>query len=605
MTLASYVNIATYKFVRLDNLKERRRSLRKQCVRWGLKGTILLSTEGINLFVAGQRQSIDKLLTRLREDPAFNDLDIKESLSDNQPFNRMLVRIKKEIIAFGIEGIDPLQQPAPKLEPRELKQWLDEGRAVTLLDTRNQYEIRLGTFRNAVPIGIDHFSEFPDAVSRLPDDWKQRPVVMFCTGGIRCEKAGPLMLREGFQQIYQLHGGILKYFEECGGEHFQGECFVFDQRVAVDSKLAKTATTQCYACQEPLTAAEQLSEKYVPGESCPYCYRGPAEQLAITIEQRHAALRRLTDPLPGSRPYENRRPIRVPQRFDGMTLLDFLAGCLPHIPRDQWQGVCERGEMLGDAGRVLAAHIVRAGERYLHVLPGTTEPAVNADMRILYEDASIIVLNKPAPLPMHPSGRFHRNTVSHIMSELYRPQVPRVAHRLDANTTGVVVLSRTRHVAARLQPQFERREVRKSYLVRSVGQPVADEFVCHERISATCGEVGVRRVEESGLEACTEFSVLGRAADGTSLLEARPITGRTNQIRVHLWHLGIPVCGDPLYLPAGQVGDQQTLALTDSPLCLHAWRIGFTHPTTGEPAVFEAPWPSWASPERGTSFCAR
>ena len=360
MTLASYVNIATYKFVRLDNLKERRRSLRKQCVRWGLKGTILLSTEGINLFVAGQRQSIDKLLTWLREDPAFNDLDIKESLSDNQPFNRMLVRIKKEIIAFGIEGIDPLQQPAPKLEPRELKQWLDEGRAVTLLDTRNQYEIRLGTFRNAVPIGIDHFREFPDAVSRLPDDWKQRPVVMFCTGGIRCEKAGPLMLREGFQQIYQLHGGILKYFEECGGEHFQGECFVFDQRVAVDSKLAKTATTQCYACQEPLTAAEQLSEKYVPGESCPYCYRGPAEQLAITIEQRHAALRRLTDPLPGSRPYENRRPIRVPQRFDGMTLLDFLAGCLPHIPRDQWQGVCERGEMLGDAGRVLAAHIVRA-----------------------------------------------------------------------------------------------------------------------------------------------------------------------------------------------------------------------------------------------------
>jgi len=592
----SIVNLAAYKFVALQGLKELRQRLRKRCIRWGLKGTILLSTEGINLFVAGERAAVNKLLKELQGIPALADLDVKESLSDYPPFNRMLVRIKREIIAFGAAGIDPVHRPTPKLAPRTLKQWLDEGRPVTLLDARNDYEVRLGTFQNAIPIGIDHFREFPQAVERLPAELRERPVVMFCTGGIRCEKAGPFMQQRGFQSIFQLQGGILKYFEECGGEHYEGECFVFDQRVALDSHLRETATTQCYACQSPLTADEQQSEKYVPGESCPYCYRGPAERLSLTIEQRHEAIRRLTDPLPGSQPYENHRPIKVPLRFAGYRLVDFLTSCLPHISRALWEEVLESGLMLGPDGPARGDQIVEPGQWYRHVLPGTIEPPVNADIRILHEDNALIVLHKPAPLPMHPSGRFNRNTLAHIMGEVYRPQRPRAAHRLDANTTGVVVMSRTSRIARLVQPQFERREVDKAYIVRVLGHPPHDQFACDARISTTSGAVGLRRVDPQGLECLTRFTTLARLSDETALVEARPVTGRTNQIRIHLWHLGLPVLGDPLYLPDQQVGAKQTLEQTDPPLCLHAWRIGFVHPVTSAPVRFEAPLPAWAEP---------
>ncbi|MCX6951128.1 MAG: rhodanese-like domain-containing protein [Verrucomicrobia bacterium] len=183
----------------------------------------------------------------------------------------MLVKIKKEIIAFGIDGIDPARRPTAKLPARTLKQWLDEGRPVTLLDTRNDYEVRMGTFRGALPARIDHFREFPDAVARLPEELKERPVVMFCTGGIRCEKAGPFMERAGFKHVHQLDGGILKYFEECGGAHYDGECFVFDRRVGVDPSLRETRSVICFNCQMPLTVAEQSDPRYVPDLSCPHC----------------------------------------------------------------------------------------------------------------------------------------------------------------------------------------------------------------------------------------------------------------------------------------------------------------------------------------------
>jgi predicted sulfurtransferase len=198
------------------------------------QSAVLLSTEGINLFVAGSRESINLLLVELRNVPGLSSLEPKISESEHQPFNRMLVRIKKEIIAFGVEGIDPGKRTSPKLPATTLKQWLDEGRTVTLLDTRNDYEVKLGTFKNAHTIGIDHFREFPDAVRKLPESMKDQPIVMFCTGGVRCEKAGPFMEMEGFRNIFQLEGGILKYFEECGSAHYDGECFVFDQRVGVD-----------------------------------------------------------------------------------------------------------------------------------------------------------------------------------------------------------------------------------------------------------------------------------------------------------------------------------------------------------------------------------
>ena len=271
-TACDFLNIAGYKFSPLTGLEARRARLRVLCLELKLRGTILLSPEGINLFVAGRREAVDHLLNELKQDPEIGEIETKESYSDHQPFNRMLVRLKKEIIAFGVAGIDPKNAPSKKISPQKLKQWLDEGQPVTLLDTRNDYEIRLGTFKNAVPIGLDHFRNFPDAVDKLPAEMAEQSIVMFCTGGIRCEKAGPYMERAGFRDVYQLEGGILKYFDECGGEHYEGDCFVFDKRTALDCNLRETATTLCYACQAPLTLEEQQSPHYVPGESCLYCW---------------------------------------------------------------------------------------------------------------------------------------------------------------------------------------------------------------------------------------------------------------------------------------------------------------------------------------------
>ncbi|MBD16267.1 MAG: sulfurtransferase [Planctomycetaceae bacterium] len=270
------VNIAAYKFTRLTNIEERRDPLRSFCRDLELKGTILLSPEGINLFLAGCPSAIATLIAHLENDAEIGPLTVKESLSDYQPFNRMLVRIKKEIIAFGIEGIDPQNAPAQKITPQELKEWLYEGRPCTLLDVRNEYEVRLGTFQNSVTLPIHHFRNFPETAREIPPQYKNQPVVMFCTGGIRCEKAGPYLAQNGFDQVYQLDGGILKYFEDCGQAHYEGDCFVFDKRTAVDANLQETATTLCYACQNPLTVDQQASPQYVPGESCPYCYEEPS-----------------------------------------------------------------------------------------------------------------------------------------------------------------------------------------------------------------------------------------------------------------------------------------------------------------------------------------
>ncbi len=593
--MPAITNISTYRFAHLTELKPLRERLLAQCKESGLRGTILLSTEGINMFVAGAREHVDALVAELERVPGLANLRPKYSESEEQPFTRMLVRIKKEIIAFGVDGIDPSLRTSPKLPARTLKQWLDEGRPVTLLDTRNDYEVRLGTFKGALVPGIDTFRAFPEAVRRMPEAMKDQPIVMFCTGGIRCEKAGPFMEREGFRNIFQLDGGILKYFEECGSDHYEGECFVFDHRVGVDPSLRETSTAICYECQTPLTNEDQADARFVPGESCPYCHKTTAQQMAESIVKREACICKIVTPLPGSAPYDTRRPLNVGAAFEGSTLIGWLTGIFPHMGPVEWRERCASGRLRDEAGEPADTdRRVRAGERFFHLLPATVEPAVRADLRVLHEDQALVVLYKPAPLPMHPSGRFNRNTLQHILEEAYAPQKLRAAHRLDANTTGVVVCTRSRHFATLLQPQFTRGEVGKTYLVRVAAHPPEDAFLCDAPITDAPGAMGTRTVDEDGREARTEFRVLRRDADGTALLEARPLTGRTNQIRVHLWQLGWPVCGDPAYLPAQQLGATQTLPLTAPPLCLHAWRITFTHPLTKERVTFTAEPPAWA-----------
>jgi RluA family pseudouridine synthase len=305
----------------------------------------------------------------------------------------------------------------------------------------------------------------------------------------------------------------------------------------------------------------------------------------------------MTTPLPGSVPYDNKKPVLVPRNLNGASLVDFLCGILPHIPRAEWESLCRAGRLVTEDGRsVEASRPVQTGERYHLLQPGIVEPEIRTDLRILYEDEALIVLEKPAPLPVHPSGRFNRNTLQYILHQAYAPQKPRAAHRLDANTTGLMVCTRTRHFAGLLQPQFARGEVDKVYLVRIQGQPEWDNLTSDAPIRDHPGEGGTREVDyEEGLSARTEFQVVERREDGTTLLEARLFTGRTNQIRVHLWDLGFPVCGDPVYRPGRQLGTSQTLTLTDPPLCLHAWKLAFNHPLTKDRVGFEGQRPAWSA----------
>jgi UPF0176 protein len=241
------LNIAAYRFVALDDLTQLRVTLKARCEKLKLKGTVLIAAEGINLFLAGTAANIEALVQTLRADARFAPLQVKRSWSAEQPFGRLLVKCKREIVSMRRSEVDP--GAAPRLAPQQLKRWLDQGREIALLDTRNQFEVDLGSFENALSLGLKSFSGFPHASSALAEDLKQRPVVTFCTGGIRCEKAAPWLISQGFREVYQLDGGILEYFEHCGGAHFRGACFVFDRRVALDASLRETGLAP--ACAEP------------------------------------------------------------------------------------------------------------------------------------------------------------------------------------------------------------------------------------------------------------------------------------------------------------------------------------------------------------------
>ena len=590
---SAIANIAAYKFVALENLADRRAAMRQLCEELQLKGTVLLSTEGINLFLAGATTAIERFLDQIRSEKEFADLNVKVSFSDKRPFRRLLVKIKKEIIAFDDGELQPQKTPSPKIDAKTLKKWLDEKRPITLLDTRNDYEIKLGSFENAVSLGIDNFREFADKIAELPEPLKEQPVVVFCTGGIRCEKAGPHMEQAGFEKIYQLDGGILKYFEECGSAHYDGECFVFDQRVSLDEALSETDTAMCFVCQAPLTVEEQQSELYVPDQSCPHCFVESEQAMEEIRGSRNLQFEAVTHPLPGCVPYENRRPMHVPGRLDNKTLLEFVCELHPHVTREAWIQLIEQGRLQRECTPLSAETQVRAGDRIEHVIPNTVEPDVSADIRLIFEDEALVVINKPAPLPMHPCGRFNRNTLIRLIEPIYQPQKLRVAHRLDANTTGVTVFARTRPFAAKIQPQFENNQVEKVYLVRVHGQATAADFSVDEPIGKNAIRAGARELAPEGLPARTNFRVVREFEDGTSLLEARPVTGRTNQIRLHLVHHGLPVVGDQTYR-ASEPATTLTHALDDPPLCLHAWKISFQHPVTDERVTYQGEPPAWA-----------
>lgn len=608
VTPSTIINISCYKFVELDQLQERKVAIRRRAVELNLKGTVLLSKEGINLFVAGPSESIRAFVDFLREDAALADLQPKESINDYQPFNRMLVKIKQEIIAFGIEGVAPMVRTSPKLPASELRKWLDEGRKVHLLDTRNDYEYDLGTFDNAIKLGLDHFREFPEAIQKLPEQLKDEPIVMFCTGGIRCEKAGPFMEMAGFRNVYQLDGGILKYFEEVGGEHYHGECFVFDQRVAVDPTLKETPTTQCYICQAVVTTEQQQPPEYVAGQSCPACYRDDAQKMKELIALRHQQIQKATTPLPGSVPWLNRRPLNVPQRCAGMTLIDFVCTLHPQIERSEWINRIQSGVIVPAESQrrrrrpkqeleslpLSPERPVREGERFDQLQPHDVEPDVCADIRILHEDEQFVIVSKPAPLPIHECGRFHRNTLRYILNLVYFPQRPHMVHRLDANTSGIMVLCKTKRVATVVQKQFENRLVQKNYLARVSGQPASDRFSCNTPLCREAVEGGLRVADPQGDEAETDFEVVSRFSDGTALIRCFPRTGRTNQIRAHLWLLGFPILGDPGYLNDGKTGVNRTLSPNESPMCLHAESIEFADPDKQKRRFF-AEAPKWAS----------
>jgi len=271
-----YVNIAAYKFITLDNLEAMRPQYQALCEELALKGTVLLTPEGINMFLSGTREHIDSYLAWVRSDARLADLEWKESLSNEQSHKRMLVKIKKEIITMRMPLIKPELGRAPAVDARTLKRWLDQGHdddgvEVVMMETRNAFEVDVGTFNNTLDYRIDKFTEFPAVAAEHKDALNGKTVVTFCTGGIRCEKAAIHMKEIGYDRVYQLEGGILKYFEEVGGDHYSGDCFVFDYRTALNPKLEPTETVQCFACRAVVTPRQQLSPDYVMGVSCPHC----------------------------------------------------------------------------------------------------------------------------------------------------------------------------------------------------------------------------------------------------------------------------------------------------------------------------------------------
>ena len=269
----SVVNIAGYKFEPLVNPINLVSLYQKKCDELELKGTMLISKNGINFSLAGTQQATDTIIAFLEEDNRFLNIPLKVTYSETQPFRRMKVRLKKEIISLGRKDINPRELTGERISPQDLKNLLDNKEDVLVLDTRNEYETRVGKFENAIDLNLDTFRDFPEAIESLPEEYKDKQIVMYCTGGIRCEKASAVMMKAGFVDVKQLEGGVLDYFRETGGAYWEGDCFVFDERVALDTDLNETDYIYCYICREPLSAEEKASPDFKINEYCPYCIK--------------------------------------------------------------------------------------------------------------------------------------------------------------------------------------------------------------------------------------------------------------------------------------------------------------------------------------------
>ena len=266
-----FLNVAGYKFEPLENLDSVIPEFQNKCDELGHKGSEYLSPNGINFSIAGTEADIETYIKFMEEDARFKDIPLKKTFSETQPFRRMKVRLKKEIISLGRDDINPSELTGNYISPKELFEMYEKKEDVIVLDTRNEYETRVGIFENAIDLQLDTFRDFPSAIETLPEEFKDKQIVMYCTGGIRCDKASAVMMKAGFSDVKQLKGGVLDYFKETGGAYWNGDCFVFDERVALDKELNETEYIYCYICREPLSAEEKESPDFKINEYCPYC----------------------------------------------------------------------------------------------------------------------------------------------------------------------------------------------------------------------------------------------------------------------------------------------------------------------------------------------
>ena len=290
--MSQVIVCALYKFVRINHYESLRQPLLDLMLAERVRGTLLLAEEGINGTIAGSRQGVDRLLAHLQQEPSLNPLDTKESFHEEMPFLRSKVKLKKEIVTMGVEGIDPNRSVGAYVKPEDWNDLISDPE-VLLIDTRNAYEVEIGTFKNALNPETESFRDFPQYVLDNLDPNKHKKVAMFCTGGIRCEKSTAYLKEQGFENVYHLQGGILKYLEEVRESEslWHGECFVFDDRVAVNHQLEKGQYDQCHACRYPITEADKLHPQYLQGVSCHRCHDKVSAEQRQRFSEREKQVR--------------------------------------------------------------------------------------------------------------------------------------------------------------------------------------------------------------------------------------------------------------------------------------------------------------------------